>query len=300
MKTLFHSPLVLMLCVLFFMASTSRAVIVFGGTGTQNTTAPPDDPGWNNVGVIGGGATGVYLGNSWVLTANHVGAGSIVLAGTNYNPSGSSVRLKNPNNTDADLLLYQILGNPLLPSVRISSNTPANGSSVTMIGFGRNRDPNITKWDNNWLESPTGTREGYKWAPGNTMRWGQNTIIGSAFLTNFNTFTFETKFSASLNNAEGSTGDSGGAAFFKNGLTWELAGIIDAIATFSGQPFDTSVYQLGVDGDRTYMADLAQYQGQIVATVPEPQTVTLFVSGILLLAATKLRRKTKLFQPDQD
>ncbi|MGI8964554.1 MAG: trypsin-like serine protease [Limisphaerales bacterium] len=297
MKTLFPSRFVLMLLVLFFMVSKSRAVIVYGGNGTQNTTAPTDDPGWNNVGVIGGGATGVYLGNRWVLTANHVGAGSILLAGTNYNPSGSSVRLKNSNNTDADLLLYRILGSPLLPTIKISSNTPANGSSVTMIGFGRNRDPQITRWDNNWLEITNGTREGYKWAPGNTMRWGQNTIIGSTFLTNItiNTAVFETRFSASLNNAEGSTGDSGGAAFFKNGLTWELAGIIDAIGTFSGQPAETSVYQypvfLGIDGDRTYMADLAQYQGQIVATVPEPQTVTLFVSGILLVAATKLRRK---------
>ena len=53
-------------------------VIVNTVTGTGNTTAPSDNPGWGNVGVRGIG-TGVYLGNLWVLTASHVGGGDILL-----------------------------------------------------------------------------------------------------------------------------------------------------------------------------------------------------------------------------
>src|SRR4051812_44329093 len=60
------------------LAPIARAVIVYGGDGTQNTTAPGNGAPWDHVGTIGG-ATGVFLGsyggNSWVITANHVGAG---------------------------------------------------------------------------------------------------------------------------------------------------------------------------------------------------------------------------------
>ena len=63
--------------------------------GTGNTNAPADDPGWANVGVLGIG-NGVYLGDRWVLTAAHVGAGEIVLAGTTYAAEdGSAVQLTN-------------------------------------------------------------------------------------------------------------------------------------------------------------------------------------------------------------
>ncbi len=45
----------------------AAAVIIASGNGTGNISAPPDDPGWDNV-VNLTGLTGVYLGNGWVLT----------------------------------------------------------------------------------------------------------------------------------------------------------------------------------------------------------------------------------------
>lgn len=54
--------------------------MISSGDGSGNTTAPVDDPGFGNVGARGN-ATAVYLGNQWVLTANHVGTGSVVLGG---------------------------------------------------------------------------------------------------------------------------------------------------------------------------------------------------------------------------
>src|SRR5580704_15894094 len=58
--------------------------IVAGGDGTQNTTPPADDPGFANVGIRGSGS-GIYLGNGWVLTAAHVGAGWVWFNGVEYN-----------------------------------------------------------------------------------------------------------------------------------------------------------------------------------------------------------------------
>src|SRR5437773_2137455 len=77
----------------FFIAaqfvSVVRALVVYGGDGTQNTTAPGNGAPWDHVGTIGG-ATGVYLGSfgggSWVITANHVGVGDFTLGGTTYAP----------------------------------------------------------------------------------------------------------------------------------------------------------------------------------------------------------------------
>lgn len=60
-----------------------EAVLIQTVTGTDNTNPPLDDPGWANVGVRGI-CNGVYLGDRWVLTVAHVGAGSVVLDGTTY------------------------------------------------------------------------------------------------------------------------------------------------------------------------------------------------------------------------
>jgi hypothetical protein len=88
--------LLLLFLVLFLAGSSAaRAVVINSATGTGNTNAPADEPGWANVGFLGGG-TGLYLGSSWVLTASHVGAGSITLGGIPYAAlPGSTVQLTN-------------------------------------------------------------------------------------------------------------------------------------------------------------------------------------------------------------
>ena len=68
----------------------ARAAVIAAGDGTGNTTAPADDPGWDSVGHAGGLA-GVYLGDRWVLTANHVGERAITFGGITYQPVGPEV-----------------------------------------------------------------------------------------------------------------------------------------------------------------------------------------------------------------
>ncbi|MDA7512898.1 hypothetical protein OAH23_11970 [Verrucomicrobia bacterium] len=76
--------LTLMVFFLLLFPSHLWGVIISSGDGSRNTTAPGDDPGGSNVGKRGS-SSGICLGNRWVLTGKHVGAGSLTLGETPYN-----------------------------------------------------------------------------------------------------------------------------------------------------------------------------------------------------------------------
>jgi hypothetical protein len=123
--------------------ATSWAVVTAGGN--ANTTAPADDPGFANVGSTGG-ASVIYLGNRWAITASHV-----YLANPGYptwSVSPFSFSIANtvgasygPNQTSefgpADLRLVNLTIAPALPSLSIDTRAPRAGDAVTMIGNGR-------------------------------------------------------------------------------------------------------------------------------------------------------------------
>lgn len=291
--------------------ATSWGVVILTADGTGNTTAPPDDPGWANVGVRGIG-NGVYLGGGWVLTAAHVGAGEIVLAGTTYAAApGSAVQLTNAGaagrSATTDLMLYRLITMPAgMAPVTIAATSPAAGAPVTMIGSGLDRGA-FTEWTVNqsatpwaWTEvSSGGTFAGYKTASTRQMRWGTNAIsandlwvAASDLDPPLDVKSVGTLFDAPFGTSEAQAvnHDSGGAVFAKAGGTWELAGMIFDVGGYSGQP---SPAFTPVIGNATYAADLAFYRPQIMAIVPEPQSIVLVVTAVGgLLVARSLRRRS--------
>lgn len=89
-----------------------------------NTTAPADDPGWANSGA---GFSGIYLGDQWVLTAEHVNLQEIILpSGTYEAVPGSAVILTNPAFFDAN-------GNGVANGFGTNSESLSSASDLKMI-----------------------------------------------------------------------------------------------------------------------------------------------------------------------
>lgn len=162
---------------------TAQAVVINSASGTGNTNAPLDDPGWANIGILGGG-TGIYLGSSWVLTASHVGAGSITLGGISYTAlSGSTVQLTNSTPGKSlltDLIMFRLEAEPAgIGALTLMSSPPTLEAPLVMIGAGRDRGA-FTQWTVNqsttpwtWTEvSSGGNAAGYRTLTSRAMRWG--------------------------------------------------------------------------------------------------------------------------------
>ena len=312
-------------CCALALPRASEALIV-GSTPNvvpNTTSAPADDPGWNNFSTSGGY---VYLGDGWVLSARHVGYNSStgiefqtptgpatfqLIPGSYYhdygfawgnsrqyavsNPPPTMIQNEGGQNLTlspyTDLQLFRINGDPGLPSVKIASQTLPNNSELRAIAGGNGRAAAETHWNVTGSSPPytwtmttaTGDHQGYLSDGVGGKRWGTNraadptsnssvfsgivsntvgvlplsTAVGDSVRDIISLMTLYDK-----NGQAGTTqqefqaisGDSGGAAFYKRGSQWELAGIINAQLTFEDQPSGTAVY-----GNATTMAALSYY-----------------------------------------
>lgn len=288
----------------FAVATSAWGLVINGGSGTGQTTAPGSGVPWDNVGSIGG-TTGIYLGtfggSYWALTAAHVGAGNLNLGGTTYNyVSGSSIRVLNADNSNTDLVLFRLASDPGLPNLTLTSIAPTVGAGVVMIGRG-GVEGSINYWnvtngpgaaDAVWTDlgsnSSGSNIGGYYVASSIGMRWGTNAISGSTSYdigTGVTTALYTDFSGAVAGDAQGSSGDSGGAVFAQYGGDWLLVGVMGAIGTFENQPGSTAVV-----GNVSYLASIAAYNSFITAAIPEPSSWAL-AAGLLGGAAVCLRRR---------
>lgn len=296
-------PLIAGGCVAISMlwaAEPSRAVILADNDADANTSAPDDDPGWNNVGGHGGGSA-VYLQDRWVITADHLNPVDTITFRGVPEPvePGSEIRLTNPEGLGltkwTDLRMVRLADDPGLPPVTVAREPPPVGAEVTMIGRGRDRDRDLTLWNVStfggetvWTETefPPFDKSGYDWLSVQTMRWGTNIIAddtdvrSSEIDLDHNLFvdvedvdviSLATGFNelgdidATDFEAHATRGDSGGGVFYKNQGNWELAAIMFAVTVDKGQPEDTAVF-----GNFTTSADLSAYRDQIEAILSDP------------------------------
>lgn len=275
------------------------AVILAVGDGQGNTTAPPDDPGWSNVGSYGD-YTATYLGNRWAIAADHVEyAPAIVFDGVSIPVvPGSEIPVPNPSadqlSDDAailldpgaepteftDLRLIRLSEDPGLPALTIAHEPPPfldETTDIIMMGYGRDRDPDLSTWvvDNVggnefvWQEvdDEAFNVSGYQYAPAQTKQWGTNRIIADAIAQGLDQdlFALVTQFNgdpslATEFESQASKGDSGGAVFYQNDGDWELTGILVAVGNaLTNQPEDTAVF-----GNFTILADLSVYRQNIL------------------------------------
>jgi hypothetical protein len=296
--------------------SPALAVVIVGGDGSGNTSmsSPPTDngfpgtdPGWDNVGVNSNEAA-IYVGQQWVLMAYHSVAlldgnpvsQSVDLAGTVYLTDPTTFhRLYCPSQgpgTPSDLVLLKLTTAPPLPSLTIATASPATNSWVVGIGQGaQNRSAGIVYWNasGGTVSGPAGaTYSGYTYDYNpRTMRWGEAQVSGtqSAVSDGYGlTDCFYTTFAdnGNANEMQIVRGDSGGGVFSWNGTSWQLSGMIVGNATSTVLGNISNFYGVSTTGnvavfDNTYsyVADLSQYQSQIVQITPEPSSLALFLAG---------------------
>ena len=289
---------------------TALSVVVAGqyqnsSDATVNITPPSSDPGFYNVGAIAT-ASAIYLGNDWVLTADHVSTAPVTfsfpdrtnssqLDTATYNiVPNSGVVLTNPTGANAgtasDLILYRIdptstpYGEPNLPQLLLSSSSPSVGSTVTAVGYGVDRDSTLTYWDNSQPVWNTTTQNlaahlGYLTTGPQDLRWGENVVsgassqiaLGTKWVQAYST-TFNSGAGAVSNEFQVTNGDSGGAVFSQIGNTWVLSGMIDGIGLLNGQPYHSTNgnSDTAVFGDTSILADISFYRSQILALNPLP------------------------------
>ena len=276
---------------LLFTAS-SNAIVINGGTqgiAPLNNTAPTDDPGWNRVGSLGNPnslapATGVYLGNGWILTTNHSpGSAGINLNDKHYNAiTGTGRRLTNSDGSLTDLYITQIdvdITDPIasLPLIGFADSAPQPGDTGIMIGNGfiqTSQIPNThyrnTPFPDGYTISTTDKEK----------RWATACIDNNLNITNspqnIQEYFFTTFKENVINSGQVVNKDSGSSLFIKNNQgEWVLAGLAHSIFPYPNQPYFTEA----IFGNMALWSDLSAYADQItaIASVPEPSSLLLLL-----------------------
>jgi hypothetical protein len=254
--------------LLVVLAAPAKAVVIAALNHDATLLAPGDNPAWSNMAFLHN-ASAVYLGNRWVITANHVGDGNVRFTdGRTFNFSvGSGRQLTNPTGTSGspDLRMFRLAEDPGLPTLDIASTLPASATQVMMIGAGRDRGPGLLGWTfagGVWTPAslPFANQFGYALESSSHMRWGTNRIEGGSTVSN-STRIFTTRFDrgALAFEAQAAVGDSGGGVFdFVDG-EWQLLGIMIAQQSANNQPANTVLF-----ANTTQSADLSRYHDQIL------------------------------------
>lgn len=204
----------LSLAILFLFTTGLFApayALFLAGSGTdRNTTAPADDPGWNNVGSVrspknDSRAGVVYLCDDWFITTYHAWwydhPTGVVVGVTGYTvDTNSMVRLTNSLawatnlNPNADIAMFRVTQKPNLPPLNITTISPGGlrwpvnfgpafggDKTIIMIGSGHPREDAPAYWDAGWTNTTASNAvySGYKFWPDRSqcvLRWGSNQI----------------------------------------------------------------------------------------------------------------------------
>ncbi|MCE9609076.1 MAG: hypothetical protein K8R23_02495 [Chthoniobacter sp.] len=247
-------------------ANSGHALIIYGTgptdlSNTRNITAPASGVAsgapWPYIVQFGtNNASGIYLGNGYILTANHVNPipASFVINGISYNrdtaygpvPVTEDVLPTNyPTNPDfadvVDMKLVRVLNPPVMAALPINTyagtgtgaGTDIGGTSV-LIGCGVGKGSVVTG--------------GWSWGDGTTYakRWGTNSVAG--YQAAYSGIPYEilyTFFNASVGDESQITlGDSGSGLFKQFSGTWKLTGVATSVSTAGSALYSPTDYSI--------------------------------------------------------
>ena len=239
----------------------SDAVILYRtGDPAANSTAPGgplNGSGWQFQGVWGA-FLGTPIAPHFFLSAKHVGqaGAAFTFGGINY------TLVKEFGDPNSDLDLWQVVETfPIFAPLYTKSDEA--GRLTLVIGRGTQRGSDVLV---------NGTFSGWGWGPGDgVQRWGENLISTIVTPSPDNDFLYGTFDAVGLiEEATLSAGDSGGAAFIKDGSLWKLAGIHYAV---------DGPYYLDALGNGGFNAALFDSRGLYISDEGSPPHYTLITGG---------------------
>ncbi len=266
--------------LLLALAALPAWAVDVNGTYPSTSTLPASDVNAGDILIsdyVGNinTASGVYLGNGWVITAAHIDPTD----GMAYTLDNQSYTVVNGSETavgtNTDLVMFQITGNGAalstlasLGTLSLATSTPANGTSILMIGYGDGASRNTETWGTSQVVGgdQAVTPQGLT----------TSTLDFAAYKSPYTTYVVE--------------GDSGGGGFVLSGGKYVLAGLIEAQSTVTDGNGNTV-------GQGSALMDLTAYAGNIAtimngspSTVPEPGTWALLGLGGAAWLGARLRR----------
>lgn len=270
-------------------AAPARGIVLYGANDLANTSNPNDGSPWKDVGTFtnsSGSSAGdscVYLGNGYVLTANHVSPGAWVkLDGTVYARDTSYGPVQIAPGVDAHV--FRLSTVPVgLQGVKLYGGTGELNADVDLIGWGVGRSPGD-------LDMGPGQAT-VTWGTGQAERWGVNKVSATLPIaySGYSYDALQTTLDSNngINEAGMADHDSGSGMFAYLGGQWQLVGLNTVVSTGGSSTFG------GGTPDTNYAVRIGSYRGNILALIPEPASFSLFaVGGACLLLRRPGRRRT--------
>jgi hypothetical protein len=301
-------------CVLaaWFLGSLcSHALLLYDSNSNGNafnvidpglTNSNPANSLWNNIVQIRQSdgvtpdASGVYLGNGYLLTANHVTGTRYFLGGTEYLVDTSygtnGIRIvQNSNNQNLDLKVIKILNPPAgLTGIPLVDSNDGVGLQVSYVmgwGVGKGTPMDADPATRGWMWGTSATA---------AQRWGLNVTFPSptTFVNNPNTY-LATSFNPNLfvdpnaNNfvAQPTLGDSGGALFQYHDGIYKLAGLTAAVSVLGSGYYARGA---GNTPDQAYYVSMAAHGAEVIDVIPEPGLGVASAVGLVFLLLSHRRR----------
>ena len=305
--------------LLALSAAPAPALVLWGLDNSANLTDPGTGAPWNAVAKVTNSdgslieGSAVYLGEGFMLTANHV----------TMNLTYSFVTFDKVETFAIDPTFndgVRAYGKQVAPGVDMAviklTSIPVSASAATLLptateSFGASSSATMVGWGvGRSAAAPVGTNT-VSWGDATTSdkRWGLNAprdTSNVAYTLGSNDYLYEALITYAGNTnapnpnnkglgdseAGATLYDSGSGLFQQIGNEWYLIGLTTAVQRQTANSTTFGLDSTG-GGDANYFARISSYHEEITALVPEPSTLSLLTMAGAALAAIALRRHRK-------